>query len=192
MMRRKNKKIQVYGKGTAPPVLSKGCRDLTRPSRDPIKRPAGRPVSFTTPVPLAVISNPSQSTAKLAQYARYRKSHEGLAPPGRFPLVNSTPLVSVRFTPLGSRASTPQRAEAPVNVHAPGLLHVSPVVTGASASVGALFRMMLPPSYSVHANGCATSKYLMASWSAVRVPSACKPKRVNLKRCTGRIAFWGQ
>ena len=97
MMRRKNKKIQVYGKGTAAPVLSKGCRDLTRPSRDPIKRPAGRPVSFTTPVPLAVISNPSQSTAKLAQYARYRKSHEGLAPPGRFPLVNSTPAFASAF-----------------------------------------------------------------------------------------------
>ena len=81
MTRRKNKKIQVYGKGTATPVLWKGCRDLTGPSRDLIKRPAGRPVSFTTPVPLAVISNPSQSTAKLAQYARYRKSHEGQTPP---------------------------------------------------------------------------------------------------------------
>jgi hypothetical protein len=29
------KKIPIYGKKTAAPVLSKGCRDLTRPGHEP-------------------------------------------------------------------------------------------------------------------------------------------------------------
>ena len=43
-------------------------------------------------------------------------------------------------SPVAVRNPGPEKSyEAPDNFPAPGLLHVSPVVTGASASVGALF-----------------------------------------------------
>ena len=48
-------------------------------------------------------------------------------------------------SPVAVRNPGPEKSyEAPDNFPAPGLLHVSPVVTGASASVGALFVVSFP------------------------------------------------
>src|SRR6476619_4113255 len=48
-------------------------------------------------------------------------------------------------SPVAVRNPGPEKSyEAPDNFPAPGLLHVSPVVTGASASVGALLLYLFP------------------------------------------------
>ena len=67
--------------------------------------------------------------------------------------------------PVAVRNPGPERSyEAPDNFPAPGLLLVSPVVTGASASVGALLVLSFRPSLGAGCFGKAETPIRHSDW----------------------------